>query len=167
MKNGFLNMIVATDNDYGIGKGNDLAWHCPEDLQIFKTKTSGSIIIMGHKTLKSLPKGKPLPNRTNVVLTRNPPLVPVEGVMYFHSIESVLKFVEGKEAWVIGGSEIYNQFIEHADEIHETDIHGQHDCDVFFDTHDLLFKTHESKNVYPNTFGHSCIAYSITIWSKK
>ena len=166
MSNGFLKLIVATDNDYGIGKGNDLAWHCPEDLQIFKNKTSNSIIIMGRKTLESLPNGKPLPNRTNVVLTRTMPEKPVHGVIYFHSVEDVLEFVEGENAWVIGGAEVYKQFIEHADEIHETDIHGCHDCDIHFDSGELLSKTHECRNVFPETFKDSK-AYSITIWSKK
>lgn len=164
-KQNYLNMILATDNEYGIGRGNDLAWFCKEDLQLFKKKTEGTYIIMGHNTAKSLPNGKPLPNRINVVLCRELPENPITGVIYMHSVEDILEFVEGESAWVIGGAETYKLFIEHCDEIHETDIEGHHNCDVFFDVAEHVTK-HQWNIVHPIEFKNT-IAQSVTIWSNK
>lgn len=161
--------LLATDDYNGLGKDNKLAWHCPEDLKIFKEKTENHIIIMGRKTLESLPKGKPLPNRTNVVLTRKTPQNPIEGVVYVNSVEEALEYCKDAEvAYVIGGAQIYEAFGKYCDEMHETNIEGNHSCNVFADfvwEHTGEFSIEE---VIPDSFkNEGCIAQSITILKKK
>lgn len=159
--------LVATDEDFGIGKDNDLVWHCPQDLAIFKQKTSGKVIVMGRKTLESLPKGKPLPNRTNIVLTRKVPEDSVEGVEYHTDIDKVLELAKEQEVYVIGGGEIYELFGKHYDEIHETNIKGIHSCDTFAKFNNVSFEydTVDADTVYPASFDEEgCIADSITIY---
>ncbi|AFK66627.1 dihydrofolate reductase [Colwellia phage 9A] len=165
IKKNFLNMILATDNEHGIGKDNDLAWFCSADLTLFKQKTLNTHIIMGHNTAKSLPKGKPLARRINVVLCSKVPENPVEGFYYFTTVQEVLDFVQGNDSWVIGGAEIYKLFAEHCDEIHETDIEGTHDCDIFFNPSDHVNR-HAYRMEHPESF-KGTIANSVTIWSNK
>lgn len=158
--------ILATDDMFGIGKGNDLAWHCSQDLQIFKNKTSGKTIVMGRKTLESLPKGKPLPNRTNIVMTRKVPENPVQGVQYCTSKEEVLTLAKEEEIFVIGGAQIYDLFSDHYDEIHETNIGGNFNCDVFCKFGDIDWdKCSEIESIYPPEFEEEgCIATDISIY---
>lgn len=117
-----------------IGRNNDLLLHLPEDLKWFKNKTKGHIVIMGSKTYESLPNG-PLPYRDNIVITRkgltHPDLTVVS------SIEEALKTAknrqEGKEIFIIGGSSIYEQFMEHAQRLYITHIFESFpDCDKYF-----------------------------------
>lgn len=126
--------IVAVDAEWGIGKDGTLPWKCSEDLKNFKEITSGGIVVMGRKCLDSLPNGKPLPNRVNVVLTRKYPQNPVEGVIYCTDYRKVLEFSEkyDKEVFIIGGAEIYKLFEPHYTEIYETQIEGTFDCDTFW-----------------------------------
>ncbi len=165
IKQNYMNIILATDDEYGLGKNGGLAWFCKEDLELFKRKTQGTHIIMGHNTAKSLPNGKPLPNRINVVLCTKVPENPIEGFYYFTTVKGILSFVKGFDSWVIGGAEIYKLFIDHCDEIHETDINGIHDCDVFFKVADHVNR-HAYRTEYPKTFKDS-LAYAVTIWSNK
>ena len=159
-----MKAIVATDERGGIGRDGDLAWYCKEDLQLFKEKTNGHIIIMGRKTLESLPSGKPLPNRISVVLTRDMPENPITGVIYMHSVEDVLEFIDDVDSWVIGGSEIYKLFLDHIDEIHETIIEGDFRCDTFFNIRKLFnFNSHRAE--FPKSF-KGTIAKHLIIWSK-
>ncbi len=169
---GYLKMILATDDDHGIGKDNKLPWHCKTDLAIFKEKTLDTFIIMGHNTAKSLPNGKPLLNRTNIVLCRELPENPVHGFLYFHSVEDILEFVEGEKAWVIGGAEIYRLFIDECEEIHETNIAGNFNCDTKFVVHKEIGHQVRSKSVslvdgMSISMVQSVLSDSITIWRKK
>ncbi len=161
--------LLATDDSNGLGKDNKLAWHCPEDLKIFKEKTENHIIIMGRKTLESLPKGKPLPNRTNVVLTRKMPQNPIEGVVYVNNVEEALEYCKDAEiAYVIGGEQTYRLFEDYCDEVHETNIAGDYDCDVFADSLFISFLDHMNEIVVPDSFKkEGCIACSISIYKKK
>ncbi len=124
--------LVATDDEGGIGKNNTLPWRCPEDLQLFKEKTQGKAVVMGRKTLESLPNGKPLPNRVNIVMTRKVPENPIEGVIYCTDKQRVLEKAKNGEIFVIGGAEIYALFGDFVDELHETNIDGDYDCDTSF-----------------------------------
>lgn len=160
-----LKMIVATDKVGGIGKDGKLPWHCPEDLKLFKKKTQGKIVIMGHNTLKSLPDGKILPNRINVVLCRKKPEKQVTGAIYFHSVDEVLEYVGDKEAWVIGGSEIYKLFGNHIEEVHETNIKGIYNCDVFIDNC-VDWNHFDSTVIYPDEFVESELASNLLIWKR-
>lgn len=123
-------LVVARDIFGTIGKDNKLPWHCKEDLQRFKRITMGNTIVMGRKTFESLPKM--LPGRKHVVLTRNEDFSH-EGVEVFHSIDDLLVTYEGKEdLYIIGGAEIYRQFIDKFDVIEMTVIKGDYDGDAHF-----------------------------------
>ncbi|WP_286886250.1 dihydrofolate reductase [Aneurinibacillus sp. UBA3580] len=128
-----LSMILAMDKERGIGKENKLLWHIPEDLQYFKKLTSSRTVIMGRKTFESI--GKPLPNRTNIILTRNTSYK-AEGCLVYHSIDDILsEIVEpgGKrETFIIGGEEVYRLFLPHADRLYVTQVNAVFDADTFF-----------------------------------
>lgn len=102
-----MNAIAAVSADWGIGRDNDLLFHIHEDMRRFRALTSGSTVIMGRKNLDSLPGGRPLPQRRNIVITRQPNFTR-EGIEVAHSIDEALRLTEDLEdIWVIGGGEIY------------------------------------------------------------
>jgi dihydrofolate reductase len=123
-------IVVARDIFGTIGKDNKLPWHCKEDLQRFKKITMGKKIVMGRKTFESLPKM--LPGRQHIVLTKNKDFKH-EGVEVFNSIDDLLTAYKGKEdLYIIGGAEIYNQFIDKFDVIEMTVMKGDYDGDTYF-----------------------------------
>lgn len=125
-----MNLIVAVDEKWGIGKDNDLLISIPEDMKFFRTITKNSIIIMGRKTLESFPNGKPLKNRENIVLTKSNIK---EDVTIFNSIEDVLNYVKNKEnVFVIGGGSIYKQLLPYCEKAYVTKIKKDFNADVFF-----------------------------------
>lgn len=124
-----LTIIVATDAQRGIGINNTLPWKLPEDLAHFKRLTTGHPIIMGRKTFDSI--GRPLPNRRNIVVTRNAAWRH-DGVEVVASIEAALALLDGAEGFVIGGAEIYKQSLHLADQLIITEIAQTFDCDAFF-----------------------------------
>jgi dihydrofolate reductase len=125
-----LTIIVATDLDNGIGIDNTLPWHLPEDLAHFKRLTSGHPIIMGRKTFDSI--GRPLPNRRNIVVTRNGDWRH-EGVDAVASLEEARMLVGGEaQAFIIGGAQIYEQALPLTDQVILTRIGQRFACDAFF-----------------------------------
>lgn len=124
-----LTIIVAYDENYGIGINNTLAWHVPEDLIRFKKITTGHAIIMGRKTYQSI--GKPLPNRRSIVLTRQTDWQ-VEGVEVVHDLAEAMRLAGDEEAFVIGGAEIYAQALPLCNKLLVTEIHHDARCDAFF-----------------------------------
>ena len=123
-------LVAAMDQGHVIGFKNKLPWHCKEDLKHFKKLTDGKHIVMGRKTFESLPKM--LPNRHHIVLTRDTNFSH-ENVEVFHTIDDLLVSYEGKEdLYIIGGAEIYNQFMSICDKIELTIISGFHEGDTFF-----------------------------------
>lgn len=127
-------IIVARASNGVIGRDNDLIWHLPHDLKFFKSTTSGHYVLMGRKSYESL--GKPLPNRLNVVITRNPDYK-VEGALVVHSLEEALTLAgkQGQqEAFILGGGEIYKQALEQklVDKIYLTEIHEDFEGDTYF-----------------------------------
>ena len=131
-----LSIVVAVGKNNIIGKENGLLWHLPNDLKHFRKITEGHTIIMGRKTFESI--GRVLPNRRHIVLTRSSDLQ-VEGVEKASSIEEVLKLVENEEeAFVIGGGEIYRQFLPLVQRIYMTEVDIEKDADVFFPAIDSL-----------------------------
>lgn len=131
-----LSLVWAMAQNRVIGRNNKLPWYLPEDLKYFKRITMGKPIIMGRKTFESI--GKPLPGRTNIVVTRNPDYV-VEGVKTVHSLDAAkalcesLALVDGSdEAMVIGGGEIYAQALPLADRLYLTEVHAEVDGDAWF-----------------------------------
>jgi dihydrofolate reductase len=125
-----ISLIVATDKKNGIGKNNQLLWHLPKDLQFFKKTTSGHPIIMGRKTYDSI--GKALPNRRNIVISRQIDLT-IEGVEVYPNIDAAVAACGlEEEIFVIGGGEIYKQALAIATKIYLTKVDHQFDADTFF-----------------------------------
>lgn len=124
-----LTIIVATDRQRGIGINNTLPWRLPEDLAHFKRTTSGHPIIMGRKTFDSI--GRPLPNRRNIVVTRNAEWKH-EGVEAAPSLKAAAGMVGDAEAFIIGGAQVYAEALPYADRMIVTEIGKTFDCDTFF-----------------------------------
>lgn len=126
-----IHIIVAVGNQGEIGYQNQLLCHLPADLKHFKELTTGHTILMGRKTWDSLPK-KPLPNRRNIVISRNKGLK-LDGAEVFSSPEEALKNIGvGEEVFIIGGEQIYQLFVDKADMIHLTHILADFEADAFF-----------------------------------
>ena len=125
-----LSIVVATGINGEIGKDNKLLWHLPADLKYFKNLTSGHPIIMGRHTFESI--GRALPNRRNIVITRQQDLK-IEGVDVVHSLEEAIALVnDQEEVMVIGGADVYNQALSIADRIYITRVNVQPEADRYF-----------------------------------
>lgn len=128
-------MIAAMSSNRVIGKNNDLPWHLPDDFQFFKDKTHGHYVIMGRRNFESLPKKfKPLPNRTNVVLSRNDQFQ-AEGIITVKDLNSALHLAKEAgetEAFIIGGGQIYEIGLSYADCIYLTEIDANIIGDTYF-----------------------------------
>lgn len=120
-----VKIIVAAGQDGAIGLNGNLIWRIPEDLKRFKALTSGNVVIMGRKTWESLPK-KPLPGRRNIVLSQKKGYE-APGAEVVDSPQEALKLSQGKQAFIIGGAEIYNLFMPLASEIYLTLV--KENCD--------------------------------------
>lgn len=125
-----ITIIVATDQNNGIGANNQLLWHLPADLKFFKQTTTGHTIIMGRKTYDSI--GKPLPNRQSIVVSRQKNLK-IEGVIIYNAVADALTACQNeKEVFIIGGAEIYKLALPLAQKIYISKVNGVFDADVFF-----------------------------------
>lgn len=127
-----LSAIVAMAENRVIGKNNQLPWHLPADLRHFKQITTGNAIIMGRKTYESI--GKPLPNRTNIVISRNLSYR-VPGCQVVGSIEEAVEIAEAEkraEIFIIGGSEVYEQLMPYVEKIYMTIVHQNFEGDAYF-----------------------------------
>lgn len=127
-----LSLIVAVGKNNEIGKNNRMLAHMPADLKHFKEVTSGHTVIMGRKTFESLPKG-PLPNRKNIVISRNKDLE-IDGALVYSSLDyALIKVMDEEEVFIIGGAEIYKQVLPDADKLYLTKIHTEFpEADTFF-----------------------------------
>jgi dihydrofolate reductase len=122
-------IVVAISENNAIGKNNQLLWYLPADLKHFKNITTGHTVIMGRKTYDSM--GKPLPNRRNIIITRQD--ITIEGCEVVKSIADALALGAGeKEIFILGGAEIYKQSINLTDRIYLTIVHQKFDADSFF-----------------------------------
>ncbi len=124
-----VKLIVATDNKGGIGKDNQLLWHLPNDLKRFKFITNNHVVIMGRKTFESI--GRVLPNRTNVVITRNKDLV-LDGCVMCSSLEEAIEKYASEDVFIIGGGEIYKQALPLAHKLYLTKVDTELEADTFF-----------------------------------
>ena len=152
-------MVVAADEQNGIGIDNKLLCHLPNDLKYFKRITTGYAVLMGRKTYDSI--GKPLPNRTNLILSKT--AKEIEGCQVFTSFEAVLDFAKQAQVeklFIIGGDSIYKQALPLCNKVYLTRIHHTFKADAFFvelnasafalsraEHHDA-----DEKNAYPHTF---------------
>ncbi|MCF6348193.1 MAG: dihydrofolate reductase [Flavobacteriaceae bacterium] len=129
-----ITIIAAIGKNRELGKNNDLIWHLPNDLKRFKKVTSGHDVIMGRKTFESL--GKPLPNRTNIIITRNGNFQ-AEGCTIVNSLDDALKACDDPNPFILGGAQIYSQAIKIADVLDLTLVDAVFDADVFFPEIDM------------------------------
>ena len=135
-----MNLIVAADKNWGIGKNNELLVQIPNDMKMFRSTTIGNVVVMGRKTLESFPNGKPLPKRTNIVLTKNKNYA-AKGAIVVHSKEELLeelkKYPE-EDIFVIGGESIYRMLLPYCTTAYVTRTDYAYDADTYFPNLDEL-----------------------------
>lgn len=129
-----MNLIVAVDKNWAIGKDNDLLVSIPADMKFFRETTTNKVVLMGRKTLESFPQGLPLKNRTNIVITRDKNYKAKDAIVV-HSIDEALEKVKEynmEDVYVIGGATIYEQLLPHCTTAHVTKIDHAYEADTFF-----------------------------------
>ena len=129
-----MNLIVAVDSNWAIGKENKLLVSIPQDMKFFRETTKGKVVAMGRKTLESFPGGLPLKNRVNIVITRDKNYK-VKDAVVVHSIEEALeeaKKYSQEDVYVIGGDSIYKQMLPYCTKAHVTKIDFAYEADTFF-----------------------------------
>ena len=131
-------IIAHASKNWGIGKNNDLMFKLPQDMKFFRETTSGGVVIMGRKTLESFPNQKPLPNRVNIVITKNTAFAP-EGVVVAHSADEAAKIAReytDRKVFVIGGAMIYDLMLPYSDTALITKVSADGDADTFIHNFD-------------------------------
>ncbi|WP_339661884.1 dihydrofolate reductase [uncultured Polaribacter sp.] len=158
-----ITIIAAIAKNNALGKNNELIWHLPEDLKRFKKITSGHYILMGRNTFESI--GKPLPNRTTIIITRNKNYFK-DGCLIANSLEAAIELANKEEKiYIIGGAQIYKYAIENnlADALDITLVHHQFEADAFFpEIDDTIWKETKRENFKAdekNKFDYSFISY--------
>ncbi len=162
-----LSMIVAVAENGVIGRNNALPWYLPNDLKYFKQTTMGKPVIMGRKTYESI--GKPLPGRTNIVITRQADYQP-EGVKVVNSVEAARELAESvclidgqEEAMIMGGAEIYALALPHTDRLYLTEVHADVEGDAFFPEYDKSLWQEVAREDFaaegPNPYNYSFVVY--------
>ena len=136
-----ISAIVAVDENFGIGFNGDLLEHIPEDLKHFKELTSGHNVVMGRKTWDSLPK-KPLPNRHNLVITKDPSIYELTNEVWFYTLRQIeVLMLKNKNVnyFVIGGGQIYEKLLPICDKVYLTKIMVSHEnADTYFPNIELM-----------------------------
>lgn len=133
-----MKAIVAVDKNWGIGKNNELLFSIPEDMKFFRETTKGKTVVMGSKTLKSLPGGNPLKNRINIVLSNT---IVREDCIIVNSIKELgveLSKYNSEDVYVIGGAMLYKTLLPYCSEALVTKIDADGNPDVFFENLDCL-----------------------------
>ncbi|MBQ1641282.1 MAG: dihydrofolate reductase [Lachnospiraceae bacterium] len=161
-----MKLIVAVDSNWGIGNKGKLLVSIPEDMKFFRGTTTGHVIVMGRKTLESFPNGNPLPNRTNIVLTRDKSFAK-KGVIVVHDLDELdelLKEYKDEEVYCIGGESVYRQLLDRCDEAFVTMIDFAYEADAYFPdlTKEGWEMVGESEE---QTYFDLC--YTFTTWKKK
>ena len=161
-----MKLIVAVDSNWAIGNKGKLIVSIPEDMKFFRGTTTGHVIVMGRKTLESFPNGNPLPNRTNIVLTRDKSFAK-KGVIVVHDLDELdelLKEYKDEEVYCIGGESVYRQLLDRCDEAFVTMIDFAYEADAYFPdlTKEGWEMVGESEE---QTYFDLC--YTFTTWKKK
>ena len=156
-----ISILVAADQNNAIGKNNQLLWHLPADLKHFKQLSSGHTVIMGRKTYDSI--GKPLPNRRNIVITRQT-YIDIPGCEVVNSLEDAIALSsQDGHVFIIGGGEIYRQAMDVSDTIFITRVHHQFDADTYFPAIDAHTWVEKEREDHPadakNLFAYSFFVY--------
>ena len=150
-----ISLVWAMGQNRVIGQGGKMPWYLSADLIHFRKLTRGHVVVMGRKTYESI--GEALPKRTNVVLTRDRQFE-APGCEVVHSVDEVLR--DERPVFIIGGAELYREFLPHAQTLHITRIHAEFAGDTFFpeydeaqwDLADSVFRPRDEKNPYDCTF---------------
>jgi dihydrofolate reductase len=149
------------DIQQAIGLGNDLPWRLPADLAYFKKTTMDHTILMGRKTYESI--GKPLPNRTNVILTQNKNYH-AEGCLIVHSVEEAVEQFKNEEIFVIGGAEVFQLFMPSVDRLYITLIEHEFKADTYFPEFDIddwvLVSSEDGIKDAKNPYDYSFLIYT-------
>jgi len=157
-----ISIIVAVAQNNAIGKDNKLLWHISEDLKRFKRITGGNTVIMGKNTFFSLPV-RPLPNRTNIVITDIPGEKIDNCVMAYSIEDAILKCDNSNENFIIGGGSVYMQFLPVADKLYLTKVNKDFEADVFFPEINLnewkLITKEDCNSDTQNDFTYSFLIY--------
>lgn len=127
-----MNIIASADNNWAIGKNNELLIRIPQDMKRFRQMTTGNVVVMGRKTLESFPNQAPLKDRINIVLTANPNYE-VKGAVIVHSMDELqeeLKKYDSQDIYVIGGDSIYRQMLDLCDTAYITKIDYAYEADA-------------------------------------
>lgn len=162
-----MNLIVAVDENWAIGRNGDLLAHMKEDMKFFRSTTKDHVVLMGRKTLDSFPGGQPLKNRTNIVLTANREFAR-EGVTVVHSIEEMLEAAKDyptEEIYVIGGGLVYKELLPYCTKAYVTHVHKAFDgADTWFPNldEDCAWKLTETGE----TFAQDDFTYTFTTYEK-
>ncbi|MCL2619171.1 MAG: dihydrofolate reductase [Defluviitaleaceae bacterium] len=128
-----MNLIVAVSENWGIGRGNRLIFSIREDLKRFREITMGKVVVMGHNTFKSLPNGRPLAGRVNIVLSRNESLC-LPGAVVLGSIDALtehLRDFRPQDVFIIGGAQVYGRLMDRCSRAYVTKVHAAPPADVF------------------------------------
>lgn len=161
-----ISLIAAVAENGVIGRDNELVWRLPDDFKYFKQTTSGHPILMGRKTFESL--GKPLPNRLNIVITRNADYQP-DGVLVVDSLEKAVEEAQKTaipEVFVIGGAEIYRQALPIADRLYLTEVKAAFEGDARFPAYDKTGWREASRQHHPTDDRHA-VAFDFVVWERK
>ncbi len=162
-------MIAAVAENGVIGKDNGLVWRLPDDMKYFMNTTKGYFIILGRKNYESLPpKFRPLPNRTNVVITRQPTFK-LENAFVVHSLEEAValcKKNKQEKIFIIGGGQIYDQALPQTDILYLTEIHHSFDGDTFFPNFDKTQWEEVSREHHPVDDRHK-YSFDFVVYKRK
>lgn len=129
-----MNLIVAVDENWGIGNKNELLVRIPADMKFFRQETTGKVVVLGRKTLETFPQGLPLKNRTNIILSSNPSYQ-VKDAVVVHSVEELLeelKKYDEEDIYIIGGESVYKQMLPYCKVAHVTKIDHTYEADAHF-----------------------------------
>ena len=164
-------LIVAMDKSRGIGRNNDLMWHLPEDMKFFKSTTTNHVVVMGRKNFESIPQRfRPLPNRENVILTRNTSFQ-ADGCTVVYSLDEYMDALESSDeriVFIIGGGEIYRLAMEAniIDEMIITHVNDDFDADTFFPPFELCDWNVETLQTQEKDDRHSS-SFTIVNYTRK
>ena len=155
-----MNIIVCVDANWGIGYKNELLVRIPSDQKFFRETTTGKVVVMGRKTLDSFPQGKPLKNRTNIVITSNKDLEKRDEEIYVNSVEECLELLKKyneEDIYIIGGASIYKQFLPYCNKALVTRVDRAFSADTYFPDLDKdpewkITKESDEQTYFDNTF---------------
>ncbi len=162
-----MNLIVAVDKNWAIGKDNKLLVSIPSDMKFFRQTTQGKVVVMGRKTLESFPNGLPLKNRTNIVLTKNADYQKKDAIIV-HNVDELmeeLKNYPSEDIYVIGGDSIYKQLLPYCDVAHVTKINHAYEADAFFPNLDEMEEWYVAADSEEQTYFD--LEYQFVMYKKK